>query len=123
MHRLSSQPTPSPSSSFFQVTLSHHRHLWHCQEHSPHLLRDGHSSHFLPAPDAWPPPAPPVPLALSTLSTPPPELDALPLPTPPLHAPSVPPPPATSGPVPVKAPPASSLAPWQLPALLPGVCP
>src|SRR6266508_3675273 len=120
MHRLSSQPTPSPSSSFFQVTLSHHRHLWHCQEHSPHLLRDGHSSHFLPAPDTWPPP---VPLALPMLSTPPPELDTLPLPTPPLHAPSVLSPSATSGSMPVEAPPTSSSTPQQLPAPLPGVCP
>src|SRR6266545_1915860 len=110
-HCLSSQPTPSPSSSSFQAMLSHHRCPWHCQGHSPRLPWDGHSSCFLPAPDAWLPPTPPTPLALSMLSVLPPELDALPLPmppassAPPLRAPSVPPPPATSGPMPIAAPP------------------
>src|SRR6266511_3991623 len=57
------------------------QHPWHCW--------DRRSSHFLPAPNAWLPPVPPVPLALPALSMLPPELDALPLPVPPV--PSAPP--------------------------------
>src|SRR6266545_4832887 len=107
----SSQSTPSSSSFSFQATLSCRRHPWYRWRCSPHLLQDGRSSRFLPAPDAWPPPAPPVPLALPAPSAPPPELDTLPLPMPPLHAPSVLPPPATSGPGPIEVPPPSSSAP------------